>query len=138
MYKGGFNMASYTQHYQLHQWEPNDNFLRTDFNEDLEKIDTALGECSHIRGSYIGSGVGGANDMISVDIGFTPSLVVVISSDSADSRCSGYFVYPANNGQGAGGKVAVEWSATGLTWGKNDAYTMLNIEGVHYHYIAFR
>lgn len=41
-YKGGFNMASYTQNYQLHQWEPSDDFLRTDFNEDFKKIDTAI------------------------------------------------------------------------------------------------
>ena len=37
-------MADYTEHYQLHQWEPEDSFLRTDFNEDLQKIDTTLGE----------------------------------------------------------------------------------------------
>lgn len=35
-------MANYTQNYQLHQWVPEDNFLRTDFNEDFEKIDTAI------------------------------------------------------------------------------------------------
>lgn len=35
-------MASYTQNYQLHQWEPSDDFLRADFNEDFKKIDTAL------------------------------------------------------------------------------------------------
>ena len=36
-------MASYTEHYQLHQWVPEDDFLRTDFNEDFAKIDAALG-----------------------------------------------------------------------------------------------
>lgn len=41
-YKGGFYMASYTQHYQLHQWEPSDDFLRTDFNDDFKKIDAAI------------------------------------------------------------------------------------------------
>ena len=35
-------MANYTQHYQLHQWVPEDDFLRTDFNEDFKKIDTAI------------------------------------------------------------------------------------------------
>lgn len=42
MYRGGFHMANYTQNYQLHQWEPTDNFLRTDFNEDHQKIDSAI------------------------------------------------------------------------------------------------
>ena len=36
-------MANYTEHHQLHQWEPGDPFLRTDFNEDFAKIDGALG-----------------------------------------------------------------------------------------------
>ena len=52
-------MANYTEHYQLHQWEPGDAFLRTDFNEDLEKIDAALedkGNCRIATGSYAGTG----------------------------------------------------------------------------------
>ena len=35
-------MANFTEHYQLHQWEENDNFLREDFNEDFAKIDGGL------------------------------------------------------------------------------------------------
>ena len=35
-------MATYTANYQLHQWVPEDNFLRTDFNQDFQKIDAAL------------------------------------------------------------------------------------------------
>lgn len=35
-------MANYTPNYGLHQWVPEDNFLRTDFNEDLAKIDAAI------------------------------------------------------------------------------------------------
>ena len=35
-------MATYTSNYQLHQWVPSDNFLRTDFNTDFQKIDAAL------------------------------------------------------------------------------------------------
>ena len=49
-------MANYTQHYQLHQWEGSDAFLRTDFNEDFKKIDSALataaqGNCRVMTGS---------------------------------------------------------------------------------------
>ena len=35
-------MANYTEYYHLHQWEPEDSFLRTDFNGDLSAIDAAL------------------------------------------------------------------------------------------------
>ena len=35
-------MATYTPNYGLHQWVPEDQFRRTEFNEDFLKIDTAL------------------------------------------------------------------------------------------------
>ncbi len=37
-------MANYTEYYHLHQWEPEDSFLRTDFNEDFRRIAAALQE----------------------------------------------------------------------------------------------
>ena len=69
-------MANYTEHYQLHQWEGSDSFLRTDFNEDLEKIDTVLGALSVERiaqGSYVGDGT---NDRI-IQLPFAPKFVIV-------------------------------------------------------------
>ena len=42
-------MSAYTKHYQLHQWDPQDPFLRTDFNQDLSKIDTALGAIPYVK-----------------------------------------------------------------------------------------
>ena len=35
-------MATYTENFGLHQWVPEDDFLRTDFNEDFAKIDAAI------------------------------------------------------------------------------------------------
>ena len=37
-------MATYTPNYGLHQWVPEDHFLREEFNEDFQKIDAALAE----------------------------------------------------------------------------------------------
>ncbi len=37
-------MAQYTSNIGLHQWEPTDNFLRADFNQDFAKIDAAFGD----------------------------------------------------------------------------------------------
>lgn len=34
--------SNHTQNYQLNQWEPEDQVLRTDFNEDNAKIDAAV------------------------------------------------------------------------------------------------
>ena len=87
-------MATYTSNYGLHQWAPEDNFLRTDFNEDLEKIDTALQtletdkasvesmqavqeltqqRCRIITGSYQGDDT---RDRF-IDIGTQPKVVAI-------------------------------------------------------------
>ena len=69
-------MASYTEHYQLHQWEPEDPFLRTDFNDDFKKIDTALGRIPQI---VVGTYAGTENVLTptTVNLGFRPSLVII-------------------------------------------------------------
>ncbi|OUN10420.1 hypothetical protein [Flavonifractor sp. An91] len=69
-------MANYTEHYQLHQWEGSDPFLRTDFNEDFQKIDEALGGLAVERiaqGSYVGDGT---NDR-TIQLPFSPEFVIV-------------------------------------------------------------
>ena len=93
-------MANYTEHYQLHQWEPEDDFLRTDFNEDFAKIDAALGEkagveelaevqalarskCRVVIGSYTGNG----DSARVITLGFRPKVVAV---DDMGSFSSGY------------------------------------------------
>ena len=82
-------MANYTEHYQLHQWEPEDPFLRTDFNEDLEKIDTALGAIPRIvSGAYIGDGA--ASRTIKLD--FTHRMVYVCSDYGTVFDTSPYHV----------------------------------------------
>ena len=93
-------MASYTTNYQLHQWVPEDDFLRTDFNEDFAKIDAALGEkagveelaevqtmarskCRVVIGSYTGNGASSQT----ITLGFRPKVVVVDDTSSYSSGC---------------------------------------------------
>ena len=71
--EGGIFMANYTEHYQLHQWESEDSFLRTDFNADFAKIDGAIAACSHtVKGAYTGNG-----SYLTVELGFRPAAVLV-------------------------------------------------------------
>ena len=79
-------MATYTSNYGLHQWAPEDNFLRTDFNTDLQKIDTALGEklgvlegtqmigekAKVVAGEFVGNG-----ETMTIDLGFRPKAALV-------------------------------------------------------------
>ena len=68
-------MARYTPHYGLHQWEPEDSFLREDFNQDLARIDTALEEKAEVViGSYTGNGY-----IKTIELGFRPKFVCIPS-----------------------------------------------------------
>lgn len=92
-------MAEYTSNYQLHQWVPEDDFLRTDFNTDFQKLDEALaglqtaldGKCQLKRGNFNGNG--GSSRLVIT--GPTPEAVIlstgstVVSVISDDSTISG-------------------------------------------------
>lgn len=93
-----------TSNYQLNQWEPTDQVLRTDFNADNAKLDAAIAELESGKadqsalsalsstvtslslnltkltfGSYVG------NDAASrtISLGFTPKAVLVFTSFGA-------------------------------------------------------
>ena len=69
-------MAQKTANYQLNQWEPEDDFLRTDFNEDNAKIEAALNlKCAVIVGSYTGNNAAERT----ISLGATPKAVFVCS-----------------------------------------------------------
>ena len=128
-------MASYTTNYQLHQWEPSDNFLRTDFNEDLKKIDEAIkgiethteqklkGKVEMITGSYSGNGA-----QQSIALGFRPKVVIiptgqVYSAIAVDSRGLQMLNITDNGFQ--------------VEYFEGHAFTV-NAEGYSYNYLAFR
>ena len=75
-------MASYTSNYGLHQWEPADHFLRSDFNTDFGKIDAALqeinalaaGRADLVTGTYTGNGAASRT----ISLGFTPKAVLLL------------------------------------------------------------
>ena len=93
----GCQMATYTANYQLHQWVPEDNFLRADFNQDFAKIDAALAslqiqtdgkasaaalaevqtlvttKCTAVAGTYTGDG----KTSREITLGFQPLAVLV-------------------------------------------------------------
>ena len=71
--KGEYSWKIIREHYQLHQWESEDSFLRTDFNADFAKIDGAIAACSHtVKGAYTGNG-----SYLTVELGFRPAAVLV-------------------------------------------------------------
>lgn len=131
-------MATFTSNYGLHQWEPSDNFLRTDFNEDLKKIDTALGgkanqsevsnifmtvsgKCQAKVGTYSGNG-GNQN----IHLGAYPYAVLVNNGI--------YNVLAIRNG-GTENQLTV--TGSGFSLNNDNVNISINKSGYSYNYIAF-
>lgn len=59
----------------LHQWQPGDSFLRTDFNADFSKIDTAVGgQLKIATGSFTANGT----NSLTVTIGLKPKVLILL------------------------------------------------------------
>ena len=134
-------MANYTQHYQLHQWEPNDNFLRTDFNTDFEKIDTALdalqtaveGKCQVVSGSYTGDGT----ENRSFDLGFAPSALLLETSTGARGNGINAIAGLALPGLSVH-DGAIGLTETGFSLNHDNKYHAVNGVGETFYYLAFQ
>ena len=73
-----------TEHHALHAWEPEDDFLLSEFNENFAAIDGTLPANKKLRlvtGTYTGNGADGRV----IEVGFRPRLVL------AHVRPNGYF-----------------------------------------------
>ena len=81
--------TNYTTNYQLNQWEPTDQVLRTDFNADNAKLEAALvehaaalscrGNCQVYLHTYTGTGTSGP---LSYTFPHKPMLFMVQGGDS--------------------------------------------------------
>ena len=152
-------MTNYTAHYQLHQWELEDSFLRTDFNEDFAKIDGALGgkaeqsaedtlaeqvagKSELVTGSYTGDGEASRT----IELGFSPKAVLLASG-------SGPINYTSSRYGGLaleGAEVNTDWESTSgepvlrvVTGGFQvfydyDEEVFSNSDRDRYHYLALR
>ena len=138
MGKGGFTLATYTEHYGLHQWESTDDFLRTDFNTDFAKIDAAIGEML-VFGSFTGNGVDGRI----IDLGFTPRMVFFCTRLGATANPSGsQYTYGGLFAPGwpimRQNSTAAEVVDGGFKLYYPGTYIEVNSSGQVYHYMAVK
>ena len=139
-------MASYTPNYGLHQWVEKDNFLRTDFNEDLSKIDaglktaqdTADSKCGIVTGMYTGN----ATDYRSFDLGFQPKAVLVEREDgNRTSYAEGGLAVIGNGVRGYGHSADVLYITTDgfiVRYHQSTAGTNMNNSNSTYTYMAIK
>ena len=136
-------MANYTAHYHLHQWEPEDSFLRRDFNEDFQKIDAGLagrGDCSLLFGSYVGTGTCGPSEPTALTLGI-PAKALWVSCGSRHAVFLRGNTQAVNFSTSDGELLEVEWTQDGLSWKLggglyNHDYQQLNEKGTTYYYAA--
>ena len=142
-------MASYTTNYGLHQWESTDDFLRTDFNTDFQKIDAAIGgartlaegRADVVTGTYEGSG----STTRTITLGFQPKAVLLFCAGGMTAYGGGaYIIYgglalPGHPvvDYGHNNEVAVEIVSTGFRLHR-DIYRNVNNDNVTYYYLALR
>ena len=85
--------SNYTTNYELPLWEPQDSFLRTEFNEAHQKVDDALGTMADKKaldtlqaqmalksGIAAGTYTGDNQPQRTISLGFTPKAVLICTS----------------------------------------------------------
>ena len=134
-------MATYTSHYQLHQWEASDSFLRTDFNTDFQKIDAAIkgvetaantalalkadkteltqacgaldeAKCETLTGSYTGNG---ANTR-TIDLGCAPKAVFIDDELAVPGMAGSYLLSLTASGFQVWDSLGTSTNSSGETY----------------------
>ena len=149
---GTFVATNHTTNYQLNQWEAADQVLRTEFNQDNQKIDTALagldsrtealeaataslGNCQIHYSTYTGTGSGATNLTFSC-----PPLFVFISGKTERVTLTlvrgitTAFSYNGNYSM----HVNVSWSGNSVSIIQDDGNLgyQCNLKGQTYHVAA--
>lgn len=143
--------TNHTANYELNQWEATDSVLRTDFNADNAKLETALTALSAslprmVSGSYVGDGTLGAANPTTLQFNFSPKLVVVAASEDSIAQQGVVLVAGQTASSGIGHAsdaseslhLTVHWFENGVSWYTNESLAgcQLNIFDVTYYYFA--
>ena len=138
-------MANYTEHYHLHQWEPEDSFLRTDFNEDLATLDAALKQLDTDLGALVvfGSYTGDDAEARDISLGFAPAAVYVCTSSGTAGTVEAYqysyggLAFSGRPVTNSGGNV-LALTASGFHLSTPSTNARANRSGQVYYYAALR
>lgn len=122
--------ADSTQRYGLHLWEPGDNFLREEFNENFAALD-AVPEA--VTGTYTGDGAASQ----SIRLGFQPKLVLVTCRGNTTSGYAAVAL-PGGDGYAHNGGVALQVTEEGFAVFVDRQYVYTNEPGKLYFYLALR
>ena len=146
-----------SQNLGLHLWEPTDQVLRTEFNQNWQKIDTAVNAAQetaeaaqntadgaycpsnkpYVVGHYTGTG-----NNVTVTLGFKPSYIIICGHQATDALNTDeriLYAFSATGGSVVTGRIQL--TNTGFvacSRGTSGIYPDLSLSGRSYDYIAFR
>ena len=139
-------MPNKTENYQLNQWEPEDNFLREDFNADNAALETALtamqtavdSQLQAVFGKYTGNAAYNNSSAQTITLGFRPKMVIVFPSAGTWVNSSTCYCAMNYDGSGAGNTIGI--TATGFTARNttSPSNSYLNYNSTTYLYFAFK
>ena len=128
----------------LHLWEPDDQVLRTEFNENWQKIDTAVSTAQQTAetqckaGTYTGDGKTMAEGGNLIQTGFPPKFVIVSRGWTNTTRPSSYLALVGEKTV-SGMEEYLTLTATGFKVGVgSSSFVTLNESGQEYSYLAVR
>ena len=130
-----------SEHLNLHLWEPEDDFLRMEFNENFEKIDQLgvhVAECSYVIGTYTGTGTDMEAGGQLVELGFRPRFLLISRGwRYALSLPSTLIVVGESMTEGIGSFLQFEDNGFRVANG-GERELQLDYEGIPFSYVAFR
>ena len=90
-----------TERFGLHLWEAEDYFLRTEFNENFARLDTAMSTLAEgfraVTGTYVGDGT---VDRL-IDVGFRPKVVLAACRGNSTNFFQAIYVEDGESEYGA-------------------------------------
>jgi len=129
---GVFMSAQKTEHYQLHQWDPGDDFLRAEFNENFAALDASV---RIVFGSYVGD----RQATRFIDLGATPRAVLLMGANNNTKSTDGGLAFPGIPAvYGADNYMVLSVEEGGFNvYYRSSPYVESNNSNYAHHYIAF-
>lgn len=132
---------NYTENHHLPQWASSDRVLRSDFNDAMASIDTALaacGNCKIVFGTYTGNGDYSQSPLLQFDS--TPIALFLLGGGYSVWMLQGSGTWSFAHDSGISTPIGARWENNSVCWwyagNAHTAAEMLNKEGTVYKYLA--
>lgn len=107
-----------------------------DTSEPKDALALIADKAQFVTGSYTGTGTSGSSNPIALNLGFRPSLLLVMAEN--DNGRWGMLFRNCTVCRSLDGMLTTTWSDTGVSWYSTTIAAQLNTVGKLFRYMAFR